>query len=80
MQRAAAVTEGAVPSKGMGKREQGSEVGAEPLEFSAPHKQPGVHLKGLQAGGGEGGRVVRGPQAPGCSPSCEAFSFICLFV
>lgn len=40
MQRAAAVTEGAVPSKGTGKREQGREVGAEPLERSAPHKHP----------------------------------------
>lgn len=53
VQGAAPVTEGAVSPKGIEKRDQGSRVGGEPLEPSAPHKHPGSRAQrpaGFKAG------------------------------
>lgn len=83
MHGAAPVTEGAVSSKGIEKWEQGSLVGAEPLELSAPHKHPGSQPQrpaGCGAGGCVWGGAVSGSGQAQASSLCEAFAFIRVFV
>lgn len=76
---AAPVTEGAVSSEGIEKQEQGSLVGAEPLELSAPHKHPGSRPQ-RPAGCGAGGRGGSGSGRAKASPLCKALAFICVFI
>lgn len=77
---AAPVTEGAVSSKGIEKREQGSLVGAESLELSASHKHPGSRPQ-RPAGCGAGGRVGGGGSGQAqASPLCKAFAFVCALI